>query len=336
MPTMEQLRSILAKFSELEIPMRDEIREYLGLVPAQQEDQVRAGETLARKQFNDLYRTYSLAFRAFKRVYLLFLSLLLVLVNLALLLRPFNRLRAVEAICASVALLWISFWLKPQIAPAANTVVGVDYIGRYFARLHFLSLFRIANITLIPHRDDAGNSCKFLMNFQTLILGFKYLLLVTDIGETALFFVSYGTISGSQKFSMIVGPVSNEFEFSVGEMSLASARIQHRSLKYKLLIFLPDPITWRATTKHPHVVDSSAFYTWQGDNPGFLVGPFQAASTQSGYEAIKFERQRVLGFQRWRVRGEEDLPASVLKYAKEMCSERHVAWQEFAEGVPLV
>jgi hypothetical protein len=38
-PTMERLRIVLTKFSELEIPTRDEIREYLGIVPQQQEEQ---------------------------------------------------------------------------------------------------------------------------------------------------------------------------------------------------------------------------------------------------------------------------------------------------------
>jgi hypothetical protein len=166
--------------------------------------------------------------------------------------RPFSSLRLALAVGIAVLVLVISAWLKPEIAPAPDKIVDVNYIGRYFARLHFLSVFRVARVTLIPRSaQHPTNSCEFLLSMQTLIVGFKYLLLVTGVDERTLYFVSYGTISGREKFTQLFNPPANEFEIFLGRMSLEAAKANGLQLKYIFLVFLPNPIYMAASIPKP-------------------------------------------------------------------------------------
>jgi hypothetical protein len=123
------------------------------------------------------------------------------LISLAVI-RPFSSQRLALAAGIAVVVLVISAWLKPEIAPAPDKIVDVNYIGRYFARLHFLSVFRVARVTLIPRVPNTDQFLRIPAEHANINCR-SNTPSVTNVDERTLYFVSYGTISGREKFTQL-------------------------------------------------------------------------------------------------------------------------------------
>jgi hypothetical protein len=289
-PSMQRVRDVLVRFSQLAIPVRDELREEIGIVERVNDGQFKLLQESARRRFNTLYREYLLAQHEFRRVLRIFFYLLLGVANVALLVGEVTVQRVILLILLDGLVLLFWSYLRSEIAPRASKVVSVDFIGKYFSQLHHEAALQLAEFRILPHWDN--NTVAFVIKCGIILTGFKYLLVVTSPDYKKTYFVSYGFVTSEDKVRHVLTVTDNEFDIVLGEITpLIYAHID-TPMKYTFVVLYPDPISWFSFDKKAYCVESEPFETFHRGQRAqvYFVHPSIGSSTEC--EGVTFKRSK--------------------------------------------
>lgn len=337
-PALQKLREILAQFAEIELPYESSWPGAERMTDAQR----RRAEQAAARDFNRLFREYTMSFGAFKRVGLVFVAAITVLacvvawqITASTLMRLALMALFVSVVCST------GLFLQRAIAPTPSQLISIDFLQNNFANLHLSSLFNCSDIhinfgRMLGSRDPLAH---FGIFQNLMFLGYRFLMAVSDERCSRVYFVSYGSLNSDITFQHMWTPEIQTFNTPLGDFSLMEAIRVDKVLQLNFWLFIPTPRGWaREKNLHPRIL-TDPITERMGDETAIR---FQSSTcTWDSLDAnVDFERTFSAGLSRWKLTRlavpTANSPQAILKaYQRKIERCRRIQSYDYPKGIEI-
>jgi hypothetical protein len=144
--------------------------------------------------------------------------------------------------------------------------------------------------------NESGQTHLYLIT-AIPVIGFKYVVLVTDEDQKETFFAVWGSVSENTNINMSLSPETTQYQITIGDLDVAKLSALGRPLSIHLYAFIPEPTSWTPRAVSPCLVTSS-LVAIIGRNVGWTLAGGQCQSDRRD-TGIKFERKKWWLFDRW-------------------------------------
>lgn len=192
-PALQELRKILRQFSSIKLPHRSARP---GAEQMTYEERHHTEEEAAR-EFNRLFREYSISFKALKKLGGLFALALITLATIVAWQLPISLTARIRLIPCLIAIILVTgLYLQRAFAPTPRQLVSIDFLQNNFANLHLSSLFDCSRLSIDLGRELFESVAHFRIRQNLMFLGYRFLMAVSDETCSQVFYVSYGQLDG--------------------------------------------------------------------------------------------------------------------------------------------
>lgn len=295
-PALQELRKILTRFSEIQLP-HESFWPHEQMTP----QQIHEARQEAARQFNRLFREFTISFAAFRRLAIVFAGAVLALGAVTVWQMPLSTKVKVFAIVVIVAAVTaIGLYLQRAVAPEPGQLVSIDFLQNNFASLHISSLFDCSDLRVSLGRSLNEPIAHLSLTQDLLFFGYRFLLAVSNERRSRIFFVAYGQLDAGVVFQHMWTPDIQTFVIPLGDFSLSDAMLVDPLLSLHFWLFVPTPKSWVPEKKlHPRVLHDD-ITSELGGQVGIRMSQSKC-SWDSVDGAIEFERKSVVGFDSWKI-----------------------------------
>lgn len=302
-PALDHLREIREKLLSVVVPL-DEVhhRSFRLRHPWNAEEFERADEA-SRHEINEILRKYTLAYRSFKRIGIVFLVALLVLVNFTVVTAVFCVLGDWETVILCVlvtgTILALARWLAKDAYPSPGQLLNLDYLVSHFSNIHPESLIRLLNIGVI--RVSEGNRSQLYLSCAVHLTGYKFFLSMTNEDESQFYVVSYGRIGERTKVNCVIDPRFYRWNIPLGDINPQWPNGLNLPVSLHLFVFLPTPVGWSDSSAHPYFVSHELWAPFPGgpDGPAVESLGMTVCSPRSRDRLVEFKRKKNIFYETW-------------------------------------
>ena len=337
-PALHTLRQILGEFANIELPFDDAFLTERKASPQQRQ----VVEQKAAKEFNRLFREYTMSFEVFKKVGMVFVAAIIILACVvAWQMSSTLYVRLIWAAMFIGSIVAAGWYLQRAIAPSPRRIVLIDFLQNSFANLHMSSLFDCADLHINFGRALAASDpmMHFSIFQDILFTGYRFLMTVSDEQCSRIYFASYGVVNATTTFQHFWRPDIQTFELRIGDFSFSAAFKSCPFLFLNLWLFVPTAKGWALEpNQHPRILSEPITEELGGD-----VG-IRYHSSNCGWErvdeCVQFERRTRLGIDFWKV-VRVDLPGknspqSILRAFKDKIEHcRGIQSQDYPHGLEV-
>jgi hypothetical protein len=300
-PSLERLWSIRAELLDLKFPTTGPLREILGK-PRIDADELEKVQSNVRRQVNEIFREYRLAFSSFRKVgwiflFALFLMSLLAIWSAALPLSTF------VAACVTLFLILLAatYYISDDSFPSFEKLHSIDHFSNHYLNFYPDTLIDLMELRVIWSAQAAARPALALSSTVQLT-GYKFFLAITDFEQTESRLVVLGKITEKTDVLHVIGEdlfswVAKLTEIDPKEMNGLFGK--GNSVWVHLYVFLPMPLGWHSEAMAPYVMSASILER-MGGQTGFV---HSAAKCNSSWREnlVKFTRRRSLFFESWNI-----------------------------------
>ena len=302
-PALDHLREIREKLLSVVVPL-DEVhhRSFRLRRPWNAEEFEKADEA-SRHEINEILRKYTLAYRSFKRIGIVFLVALLVLVNFTIVTAVLSALSDWETmvLCVLVTgtILALARWLATDAYPSPGQLLNLDYLVSHFSNIHPESLIRLLNIGVTRRSEE--NRSQLFLSCAVHLTGYKFFLLMANEDESQFYVVSYGRIGGRTKVNYVIDPRFYRWNIPLGDINPQWPNGLNLPVSLHLFVFLPTPVGWSDSSAHPYFVSHELWAPFPSDphgGAGETLG-MTVCSPRSKDRSVEFKRKKKMLYETW-------------------------------------
>lgn len=338
-PALQELRKILRGFSTIQLPYVSVSPGADQMSPQQRYD----AEAVATREFNRLFREYTISFAAFKKLGLLFLAAVIVLADTVAWRTPLEIKFRVPLLVSLVGLIVaLGFYLQRALTPTPSQLVSIDFLQNNFANLHLSSIFDYSRLRVSLGRKLQDTVAHLSISQGLLFFGYRFLMAVSDERCSRVYFVAYGRLDGRIKYVQIWSPEVQAFSIPLGDFSLSDAiraTQPNGELQLHWWLFIPTPRGWTPETRlHPRML-SDNITSNMGGVPGIRLS-LDSCSWRSVDNNIEFAHKTVAGFTSWRITRlivpTVNSPQAILRRFKhDVENARGIKWADYPNGIDV-
>ena len=251
-PLLDQLRDTRDELKSITLPITNPL--WVSFNPRKlAPGEVQNDWDKARYELNEIYRKYSLAYRPFKKMGLIFLIALVLLANAAIGATSFGlEAKITLGVLTTAAILILSWLISDEVYPSPPQVWNLDYLASHYQNIHpdsFIKLMQIGPLIIRPDgRSHLALSCAIHLS------GYKYFVAMTNEDESKVHCISLGSVGKKTKVTHEVRPDFYHWYISLGEVDSNWPAGLELPVNVHLYIFLPVPAGWQNTISTPYFV----------------------------------------------------------------------------------
>jgi hypothetical protein len=218
----------------------------------------------ARHAVSEIIRKYSLAYRSFRRIGIVFLIALLALVNLTVSMTTFNVwMKLFLGLLMTGIILGGAKMLAPDAYPSPAHLMNVDYLAQHFQNIQPMFIVRLLDIG--AQRAAWEDSSQLVLSCAVPLSEYKFFLAMTNEDKSRLHFIAYGKVGDHTPMNPIILPDYYRWHVPVGELDPKWPAGLDLPVWTHLFVLLPTPAGWRNADSFPYFVSHDLWIPIPGE-----------------------------------------------------------------------
>lgn len=262
-PALERLSEIREELLSVVLPLDEVHMRSFRSKPWDAEKLSEAEET-ARHALNKIFRKYTLAYRSFKRIGILFLLALRVLVYFTIVAAAFALWKTlVFCFLVTAVIFGAARVLAADAYPSPEQLANLDYLVSHFSNIHPESLIRLLNIGV--QRITWEKQSQLILSCGLHLTGYKFFVVMTNEDESQHHFIAYGKIGANTKVDQVILPDYYRWHVPVGDLDPRWPTGLVLPVWVRLYVFIPTPVGWKEDAVSPYYVGHELWTPHPGD-----------------------------------------------------------------------